>query len=455
MRPRARSRPPVRCASTAPAARPTSTASRCRSIRRCPRTSAREISPSSSGCGTQAANVTPTQGYRPAGQQESFDVDWINGNIVVDRDIFGPGPDWGASIHRDAGRAVLRFGTEDASTPHTLQGAVDVLDGAWHHVALVRERASGRKRIVVDGVLDVESAGGVSTGDLSYPNGRATSYPESDPFLVFAAEKHGLPGNGAYPSFAVWLDDIRVWNVARSVDDIAATRLMTLSPSTPGLVLHLPLDEGTGQTLDDPTGGDTATLYRGIAGNGEWSTEVPTDPAATTTTTVAVTTSTATTSTATTSTSSTTLPAAGGLVAAYGFEEAAGTQVVDSSGVGNPGTTSGPTRTTSGRFGAALTFDGVNDWVTVNDANSLDLTTAMTLEAWVFPTVAPSGWRTIVAKETAGGIRYYLHAGSSNAYRPATGVEVGSRFSTARPRSPPTRGPTSPPPTTASSSGST
>jgi hypothetical protein len=33
-----------------------------------------------------------------------------------------------------------------------------------------------------------------------------------------------------------------------------------------------------------------------------------------------------------------------------------------------------------------LTFDGTNDWVTVADVPSLDLTSALTLEAWVYPT---------------------------------------------------------------------
>ena len=120
------------------------------------------------------------------------------------------------------------------------------------------------------------------------------------------------------------------------------------------------------------------------------------------------------------------MPPALGLVAAYGFEEANGTQVVDSSGGANTGTVSGATRTPSGRFGAALAFDGVNDWVTVNDANSLDLTTAMTLEAWVFPTVTPSGWRTLIAKEASGRLCYYLHAGTDNGNRPAAGVYVGA-----------------------------
>jgi hypothetical protein len=70
-----------------------------------------------------------------------------------------------------------------------------------------------------------------------------------------------------------------------------------------------------------------------------------------------------------------------------------------------------------------LTFNGSSSWVSVADNNSLDLT-AMTLEAWVYPTVQPAGWRTIIAKEQAGAVVYYLHAGSSSSNRPATGVTV-------------------------------
>ena len=67
-----------------------------------------------------------------------------------------------------------------------------------------------------------------------------------------------------------------------------------------------------------------------------------------------------------------------GLVAAYGFNEGTGTTLLDQTGTGHTGTIAGPTWTAQGKFGSALTFDGVNDWVTVNDANDLDFTTGMT-----------------------------------------------------------------------------
>jgi PKD repeat protein/glucose/arabinose dehydrogenase len=106
-------------------------------------------------------------------------------------------------------------------------------------------------------------------------------------------------------------------------------------------------------------------------------------------------------------------PPATGLVGAWGFNEASGTTVSDASGNGNTGTVTGATRSTAGRFGGALSFDGVNDSVTVADANSLDLRTSMTLSAWVRPTVG-GGWRTVLLKEQPGQLAYALYSSTDN-----------------------------------------
>jgi hypothetical protein len=119
--------------------------------------------------------------------------------------------------------------------------------------------------------------------------------------------------------------------------------------------------------------------------------------------------------------SNTAVPA--GLVLALGFDETTGTAVTDGSGQGNHGTISGATRTTAGRYGAALSFDGINDWVTVADAASLDLTNQLTVEAWVFPT-ALNSWETVVLKEAPGELVYALY-GDNDARRPGAWVRVG------------------------------
>ncbi len=105
-----------------------------------------------------------------------------------------------------------------------------------------------------------------------------------------------------------------------------------------------------------------------------------------------------------------TTPAPAGLVLALGFNEAAGTAAIDASPSRTNGTLSGATRV-AGRAGAggALSFDGDNDWVTVADAASLDMTTALTLEAWVNPRVL-GGWRSVLMKERVGGLAYSLYA---------------------------------------------
>ena len=88
------------------------------------------------------------------------------------------------------------------------------------------------------------------------------------------------------------------------------------------------------------------------------------------------------------------------LAAIYLFEEGTGTTTADASWNNNTGTISNAVWTTAGRYGGCLSFDGTG-WVTVNDSPSLDLSNGMTLEAWVYPAGAISGWRTFIMKEIA------------------------------------------------------
>ncbi len=111
------------------------------------------------------------------------------------------------------------------------------------------------------------------------------------------------------------------------------------------------------------------------------------------------------------------------LAAAYSFSDGAGTRVTDVSGSGNSGTISGAVWSSAGKFGRALSFNGTNAFVNVPHSASLNLTTTMTLEAWVKPSKVTSAWRDVVYK---GNDIYYLEATSPTSQRPAGGLSLGS-----------------------------
>ena len=115
-----------------------------------------------------------------------------------------------------------------------------------------------------------------------------------------------------------------------------------------------------------------------------------------------------------------------GLVAAYSFDEGTGTTVADASGTGNTGTIANAIWTSTGKYGKALVFNGMNSWVTIPDAPSLDLTTGETLEAWVYPFTIPPlncsstncSWMDVIHKDSD---RYYIEASSNQSQEPETG----------------------------------
>jgi hypothetical protein len=139
----------------------------------------------------------------------------------------------------------VAFGADDGSSRATVCTAgVDVLDGAWHHVAV--QRRAGRLEVWVDGARrgSVVAPG----GDLSYPDA-APGARATDPYLVIGAEKHDA--GPAYPSFAGWVDELRVSHVARYDGPFSLPGPFTPDPSTAGL-WHF--DEVGGPTALDSSG---------------------------------------------------------------------------------------------------------------------------------------------------------------------------------------------------------
>ena len=111
------------------------------------------------------------------------------------------------------------------------------------------------------------------------------------------------------------------------------------------------------------------------------------------------------------------------LMLGLNFNEGSGTTTQDVSGHSNTGTlNSGATWNTTGKNGNSVTFNGTSGYITVNDNNTLDLTTAMTLSAWVYPTRS-SSWQTVMMKELDA--IYYLYAGGNGTNIPTAGINIG------------------------------
>jgi hypothetical protein len=92
-------------------------------------------------------------------------------------------------------------------------------------------------------------------------------------------------------------------------------------------------------------------------------------------------------------------PLPSGLAAGWSFNEAAGTSATDSSGNNNTATLVNGVARTTGNYGGGLTFDGVNDYLTVPNSPSLDISgTGLTLSMWINPQALSGGDSVVLGK---------------------------------------------------------
>lgn len=107
--------------------------------------------------------------------------------------------------------------------------------GQWHHFAGVYSSSDQLLTLVVDGIaVATESYAGplLHTSDLYI--GSAVFEPDQETF------------NGV-------IDEIRIWSVARTPEDIRSTMFTQLSGTESGLIAYWPLNEGAGQVAHDMT----------------------------------------------------------------------------------------------------------------------------------------------------------------------------------------------------------
>lgn len=103
----------------------------------------------------------------------------------------------------------------------------------WYHVAGTYDGTN--VKIYVNGVLQGTTPANVSIGNTG----------------LLTLGSHDLPGWEYYLGGS--LDEVRIWNVARTASQIQADMLNTLTGNEPGLVGYWRMDEGTGQVVGDST----------------------------------------------------------------------------------------------------------------------------------------------------------------------------------------------------------
>ncbi|MEF8723661.1 MAG: CARDB domain-containing protein [Candidatus Accumulibacter delftensis] len=134
----------------------------------------------------------------------------------------------------------VAFDTGDGSNQSTQTGSGLITTGQWHHIAAVMDRTAGTVRILVDGVLQ-------KSGTNIRKNPASSN---SKPLYLGSALEPG----SSYASLVGSMDDIRVWNVARSDAEILASMNAPLVGNAAGLVAYIKADEGVGNSAADATG---------------------------------------------------------------------------------------------------------------------------------------------------------------------------------------------------------
>ena len=129
----------------------------------------------------------------------------------------------------------------------------DLNDNEWHHVACVRDALADSILIYVDGAFE-GGATASGLGDVSNP----------EPLSIGA-------GYAEHLWFGGQLDEVRIWNVARSEADIKATMSKPLDGDEEGLVAYWPLngyhgedEEGIPVITDITSGAHYGTFTGGV-----------------------------------------------------------------------------------------------------------------------------------------------------------------------------------------------
>ncbi|HEY9164531.1 MAG TPA: LamG-like jellyroll fold domain-containing protein [Candidatus Kryptonia bacterium] len=133
----------------------------------------------------------------------------------------------------------LAFSTNGLSNVD-MTGTTNVNDGNWHFFAAVYNGST--KTLYVDGKVDASVS---VTGTLS-----------SSTFPVYFGENAGHTGR----NFNGDMDEVRIWTVARTEQQVRADMFTTVASAQPNLLAYWQFNDGTGTTVAEPVSGSNGTI---------------------------------------------------------------------------------------------------------------------------------------------------------------------------------------------------
>jgi len=134
-----------------------------------------------------------------------------------------------------------------------LQGSIALNDGNWHNLAMVVSRSNASITLYVDGVVDAFlSDPAIGTMNISNP---------TVPMLIGVDRTTSIFANGN-------IDEVRIWNIARTQTAIQNNMSCAIAPNAAGLVAYYNFDNGIPNgtntsittTPDATTNANTGTL---------------------------------------------------------------------------------------------------------------------------------------------------------------------------------------------------
>ena len=176
----------------------------------------------------------------------------INGTTFVSGRSYGPGNVLSADFEEGTG-------TSNPGLNHPVAGVTPIADDVWYHAAVTYDGATRRWQLFLNGNLEKDT---VIASGTRFPQFNSTQHAA----IGTALQSSGLPGTSAGYGpgyFNGTLDEVRVWNYARTPSDIRSTINAQITTLQAGLVARWGLNEGTGSYVNGGAGTAVAGTIMG------------------------------------------------------------------------------------------------------------------------------------------------------------------------------------------------